>query len=53
MNTFDMFWRGLILAVLALLTWSNLVAGGLASGILLLSCIPVWLFIGLYNRGYF
>lgn len=27
--------------------------GGMLVGLVLLSCIPVWLFIGLYNLGYF
>ena len=48
-----MFWRGSVLVILTLLTWNTFVAGGLLAGVLLLSCIPVWLFIGLYNQGYF
>jgi hypothetical protein len=48
-----MLWRGSILILLAYLTWSSFIGGGLLSGLLLLSCIPVWLFIGLYNQGYF
>lgn len=53
MRTFEMFWRGSILVILGYLTWSSFVAGGMLAGVLLLSCIPVWLFIGLYNQGYF
>ena len=48
-----MLWRGAVLLILAFLTWNNFVAGGFIAGVLLLSCIPVWLFIGLYNQGYF
>ena len=48
-----MLWRGTVLLLLAFLTWNNFVAGGLIPGFFLLSCIPIWLFIGLYNHGYF
>jgi hypothetical protein len=53
MSTFEVFWRGAILVILAFLTWNSFIAGGVMAGFLLLSCIPVWLFIGLYNQGYF
>ena len=53
MNTIELIWRGLILIVLAYFAWSSFVTGGVLSGVLLLLCIPVWLYIGLYNIGYF
>ncbi len=48
-----MFWRGSVLIVLAYLAWFSFAAGGILAGLLLLLCIPAWLFIGLYNLGYF
>ncbi len=48
-----MFWRGSVFVILAFLTWNSFVAGGFMASFLLLSCIPVWLFIGLYHQGYF
>lgn len=53
MKTFEMFWRGSILLILAYLAWISFTAGGIFAGMLLLMCIPAWLFIGLYNLGYF
>lgn len=53
MTTFEMIWRGSILALLAYLSWSSFVAGGILGGLFLLVCIPVWLYIVLYNHGYF
>jgi hypothetical protein len=51
--TFEMMWRGSILVILAYLAWSSFLAGGMFVALLLLCCIPIWLFIGLYNLGYF
>lgn len=48
-----MIWRGSILVILAGLAWSHFAAGGLLVGSLLVFCIPLWLYIGLYNSGYF
>jgi hypothetical protein len=53
MKTFEMLWRGSILVILIYLAWLSFTAGGLLVGSLLLLCIPAWLFIGLYNLGYF
>jgi hypothetical protein len=53
MTTFEMIWRGSILAILAYLAWTSFIAGGILVGSLLLFCIPLWLYIGLYNVGYF
>jgi hypothetical protein len=53
MSTFEMIWRGLILVILAYLAWSSFIAGGILTGFVLLLCIPAWLFIGLYNLGFF
>ena len=53
MTTFEMIWRGSILVLLAYLAWSSIMAGGLLVGSLLLFCIPIWLYMGLYNLGYF
>jgi len=53
MTTIEMIWRGLILVILVFLAWSSFIGGGILAGALLLFCIPIWLFIGLYNMGYF
>jgi hypothetical protein len=53
MNTIELIWRGLILIILAYFAWSSFVTGSLLAGIFVLLCIPVWLYIGLYNIGYF
>jgi len=53
MTTFEMIWRGSILVILAFLAWSSFVGGGILAGALLLCCVPIWLYIGLYNMGYF
>ncbi len=53
MNTLEMFWRGSVLLVLVYFAWSSFVAGGMLAGGLLVFCIPIWLYIGLYNIGYF
>jgi hypothetical protein len=53
MTTFEMIWRGSILALLAFLAWNSFLAGGILVGSVLLLCIPIWLYIGLYNLGYF
>lgn len=48
-----MIWRGSIVVVLAFLAWISFATGSILAGFLLLLCIPAWLFIGLYNLGYF
>jgi hypothetical protein len=53
MTTIEMIWRGMILVILVFLAWSSFVGGGILAGALLLSCVPIWLYIGLYNMGYF
>jgi hypothetical protein len=53
MKTFEIFWRGSVTVILAYLAWISLAAGGIVAGLFLLLCIPAWLFIGLYNLGYF
>jgi hypothetical protein len=53
MKTFEIFWRGSVTVILAYLAWISLAAGGVVAGLFLLLCIPAWLFIGLYNLGYF
>jgi len=53
MKTIEMIWRGSVAAILAYLAWISFTAGGILAGSLLLLCIPAWLFIGLYNLGYF
>lgn len=53
MKTFQMFWRGSILIILAYFAVSSFVTGGLLAGSFLLFCIPLWLYIGMYNLGYF
>jgi hypothetical protein len=53
MKTFEIFWRGSVAVILAYLAWISLAAGGILAGLFLLLCIPAWLFIGLYNLGYF
>ncbi|HET9908625.1 MAG TPA: hypothetical protein VFQ23_18395 [Anaerolineales bacterium] len=53
MNTIEMIWRGSVLVVLGYFAWSSFLAGSILAVFILLFCIPVWLFIGLYNIGYF
>jgi hypothetical protein len=53
MKTFEMIWRSSVVLMLACLAWISFDAGGILAGLFLLSCIPAWLFIGLYNLGYF
>jgi hypothetical protein len=53
MKTFEMIWRGSIVVILVYLSWLSFAAGGILAGLFLLVCIPAWLFIGLYNLGYF
>jgi hypothetical protein len=48
-----MLWRSLVAFALGYLAWNSFVAGGMVAGLLLLFCIPIWLFIALYNWGYF
>jgi len=52
MKTFEIFWRGLILIGLAFLAWINLSTGGILAGMLLLLCVPVWLYVTLYSLEY-
>jgi hypothetical protein len=53
MKTFELIWRGSIVVILACLAWFSLATGSVLAGLFLLLCIPAWLFIGLYNLGYF
>jgi hypothetical protein len=53
MKTLEMIWRGSIVILLAYLSWISFATGGTLTGLFLLLCIPAWLFIGLYNLGYF
>jgi hypothetical protein len=48
MKTFEIIWRGAVLFVLAVLSGSYFVGGGIMAGILLLLCVPIWLYITLY-----
>lgn len=52
MNTFEIIWRGAVLFVLAFLAWNYFWGGGILVGMLLLLCIPVWLYITLYSLNY-
>ena len=52
MNTFEIIWRGAVLLVLAFLAWSYFLGGGIVVSVLLLFCIPVWLYITLYSLNY-
>jgi len=52
MNTFEIVWRGAILLVLAFLAWNYFLGGGILVSVLLLLCIPVWLYIALYSLNY-
>ncbi|HEX2997379.1 MAG TPA: hypothetical protein VHP14_21330 [Anaerolineales bacterium] len=53
MKTFELVWRGSIAIMLASLAWLSFATGSMLAGVFLLLCIPAWLFIGLYNVGYF
>ena len=48
MRTFEIIWRSAILFMLALLSGSYFLGGGIVAGALLLVCVPVWLYITLY-----
>jgi hypothetical protein len=52
MNTFEFIWRGAILLVLAVLAWNYFVGGGILVSVVLLLCMPVWLYITLYSLNY-
>ena len=52
MDTFEIIWRGAVLLVLAFLAWNYLIGGGIMIGLLLLLCVPIWLYIALYSMNY-
>lgn len=52
MFTFEIFWRSAILFVLAFLAWNYFLGGVILVSVLLLFCIPVWLYITLYSLNY-
>jgi hypothetical protein len=52
MKTFEMIWRGAVLFVLAFLSGSYFLGGGILAGSFLLLCVPVWLYITLYMLNY-
>jgi hypothetical protein len=52
MITFEIVWRGAILLVLTFLAWNYFLGGGILVSVLLLLCIPVWLYITLYSLNY-
>jgi hypothetical protein len=52
MNTFEFIWRGAVLLVLAFLAWTYFLGGGILVSVLLLLCMPVWLYITLYSLNY-
>lgn len=52
MTTFEIIWRGAILLVLAFLAWNYFLGGVILVGLVLLLCIPVWLYITLYSLNY-
>ena len=53
MITFEIIWRGAVLLALAYLAWSYFIGGGIVVSIILLLCVPVWLYIALYSLNYF
>ena len=52
MNTFEIFWRGAVLLALAFLAWTYFIGGGIVISLLLLLCVPVWLYITLYSLNF-
>ena len=52
MNTLEIIWRSAVLVVLAFLAWNYFWGGGLLVSMLLLLCIPIWLYIALYSLNY-
>lgn len=52
MQTFEMIWRGAVLLVLAFLAWNYFIGGVILVSVLLLLCVPVWLYITLYSLNY-
>jgi hypothetical protein len=52
MRTFEIIWRGAVLLILAFLAWSYFMTGAMLGGLLLLLCVPVWLYITLYSLNF-
>ncbi len=52
MQTFEIIWRGAILLLLAFLAWNYFIGGGILVSVLLVLCVPVWLYITLYSLNY-
>ena len=52
MQTFELLWRGAILFLLAFLAWNYFIGGGVVISVLLVLCVPVWLYITLYSLNY-
>ena len=52
MQTFELFWRSAILLLLAFLAWNYFIGGVLLVSVLLLLCVPVWLYITLYSLNF-
>ena len=52
MFTFEIIWRSVVLFVLAFLAWNYFLGGGILVSMLLLLCIPTWLYITLYSLNY-
>lgn len=52
MQTFEFIWRGVILLLLAFLAWNYFTGGVILVSVLLLLCVPVWLYITLYSLNF-
>ena len=52
MTTLEITWRGAVLLALAFLAWNYFLGGGLLVSLLLILCIPIWLYITLYSLNY-
>ncbi len=52
MITFEILWRGAVLIILTFLALNYYMAVAIAGGMLLLLCVPVWLYITLYSLNF-
>jgi len=52
MEKLEIIWRCAVLLVLAFLAWTYFIGGGLLISVVLLLCVPVWLYITLYSLNY-
>jgi len=52
MDIFEIIWRGAVLLALAFLAWTYFMGGVIVVSVLLVICVPVWIYITLYSLNY-